>query len=78
MPTVEDAETAFADLMAKYENQWIAFVEKDGMRVVVGTGADAVAANASAEANGFPDAVLFKVPSLRASFIPLVSSPPTH
>lgn len=70
MPTVEEAETAFANLVKDYENQWIAFIERDGMRVIVGSGKNAVEAVVSAEANGFPDAVLFKVPSLRTSFVP--------
>ena len=78
MPTVEEAENAFADLVKAYENQWIAFIEKDGMRVIVGSGQNAVDAIASAEANGCPDAVLFKVPSLRTSFVPLVSMPAAH
>jgi|KBSSwiStaDraftv2_1062776.scaffolds.fasta_scaffold2506936_1 hypothetical protein len=78
MATVEEAENAFADLVKDYENQWIAFIEKDGMRVIVGSGQNAVDAIASAEANGFADAVLFKVPSLRTSFVPLVSASTAH
>jgi NADPH-dependent glutamate synthase beta subunit-like oxidoreductase len=78
MPTVEEAETAFAELLKAYENQWITFIERDGMRVVVGCGRTAVDAVANADANGFPDAILFKVPSLTSSFVPSVSTPPAH
>jgi Family of unknown function (DUF5678) len=75
MPTLEDTETAFAELVRQYENQWIAIEERDGVRVVVGSGRTAVEAVASADANGFPDSILFKVPSFSSSFIPLVASP---
>ena len=78
MPTVEEAENAFANMVKDYENQWIVFIERDGMRVIVGSGQNAVEAVASAEANGFPNAILFKVPSLRTTFVPLVSSSPAH
>ena len=78
MPTVEQAETAFAEAVKEYEDQWIAFIDKDGIRVIVGSGQTAVEAVASAEANGFPNTVLFKVPSLRTSFVPLVSAPAAH
>jgi hypothetical protein len=78
MPTVEEAETAFADLVKEYDNQWIAFVEREGVRVIVGSGRNAVEAVAEADAKGFPDAILFKVPSLRTSFVPLVSAPAAH
>ena len=78
MATVRDAETAFAEAVKKYDDQWIAFIEEDSVRRIVGSGRNAVEAVASADANGFPDAVLFKVPSLRASFIPLVPAPSSH
>lgn len=40
MPTVEEAETAFADLLVDYENLWIAYVKREGLRVIVGSGRD--------------------------------------
>jgi hypothetical protein len=70
MPTTEERETAFAELMRDYENLWVALDEKDGERIVVGSGRTALEAATTAEANGFPDAVLFKVPSFSSSFIP--------
>jgi len=77
MPTVQEAETAFAEAVKEYDDQWIAFIEEDGVRRIVGSGRNAVEAVASAEANGFSEAILFKVPSLRTSFVPSVptSSP---
>ncbi len=70
MPTVEEAETAFADSLKEYDDQWITFIERDGIRVIVGSGCNAVEAVAEADAKGFPDAILFKVPSLKTSFVP--------
>jgi hypothetical protein len=65
-----DNETAFADAVRDYENQWIALDERDGVKFIVGSGRDAVEAAKDAEFKGFPDAVLFKVPSFSSSFIP--------
>jgi hypothetical protein len=74
-----DKESAFAELVRDYENQWIAIEKKDGVEVVVGSGRDAVEAAEAAEANGFPEAVLFKVPSFNSTFIPSVSAlAPSH
>ena len=70
MPTLEEAETAFADSLKEYDDHWITFIERDGMRVIVGSGHNAVEAVAEADAKGFPDAILFKVPSLKTSFVP--------
>ncbi|MCM3870432.1 MAG: hypothetical protein ND895_07065 [Pyrinomonadaceae bacterium] len=69
MPTA-DKETEFAELVRDYENQWIALVEKEGSKVVVGSGRDAVEAAQAAESNGFPDATLFRVPSFTSAFVP--------
>ena len=69
-----DQETQFAELVRNYVNLWIALDEKDGIKVIVGSGRNAVEAAASAEANGFPDAVLFKVPWFSSTFIPSVSA----
>lgn len=78
MPTVEEAETAFANAVKEYDNKWVTFIEKDGLRVIVGSGENAIEAVAESDAKGFPDAILFKVPSLRTSFVPLVSTPSAH
>lgn len=78
MPTLEEAETAFAEAVKEYDDQWIAFIEKDGVRLIVGSGQNAVEAVANADAKGFPDAILFKVPSLRTSFVPSVSASSPH
>ena len=37
MPVI-DKETAFAELVREYENQWIAIIEKDGKEFVAGSG----------------------------------------
>ena len=71
MPTTtEEKETAFAELTRDYENLWIALDERNGDRVVVGSGHTALQAATMAEKKGFPDAALFKVPSFSSSFIP--------
>jgi len=69
MPTI-DKETAFADLIREHEDQWVAIDERDGVEFIVGQGKDAVEAARNAEAKGFPNAMLFKVPSFTATFIP--------
>jgi hypothetical protein len=69
MPATIDKETAFADLIRDHEDQWIAFIEKDGVEFIVGTGKTAVEAVREASANGHPQATLFKVPSFKARFI---------
>lgn len=73
MPAV-DRESALAELVRDYEDKWIALVDKDGVDIVVGSGKDAVEAATLAETNGFPDAVLFRVPSFRSAFVPSVSA----
>lgn len=67
-------ETAFAELMRPYEDQWIALEEEEGVKIVVGVGRNAVEAIRDAESKGHHDAALFKVPSFRTGFIPLVST----
>lgn len=65
-----DQETAFAELVRPYENLWVAIDERDGIRFIVGSGKDAVEAANDAEAKGFPDAALLRVPSFSSTFIP--------
>ena len=65
-----DKDTTFAELIRPYENQWVALDERDGVRFVVGAGRDAVEAAKDAEAKGYPDASLLKVPSFTLRFIP--------
>ena len=69
MPAV-DKESAFAELVKSFENQWIAIDDRDGVEFIVGAGKTAVEAAAEADAKGFPNAVLFKVPSFSSAFIP--------
>ena len=68
---IDERELAFLEEMEKYENKWIAFVESNGADIIVGSGNDAVEAMNDAETNGFPDAVLFKVPRFDRGYIPL-------
>jgi hypothetical protein len=78
MPTI-DKETEFANLLRDYENLWIALDEKDGVKIIVGSGRDAVEAAEAAESKGFPNAALFRVPSFTSTFIPLVTMhAPSH
>ncbi len=65
----EEQEMAFVEAMREYENRWIAFIEVNGTETIVGSGSDAVEAIAEAEARGFVDAVLMKVPRFDTSFI---------
>ncbi|MFN2494030.1 MAG: hypothetical protein ABR501_14235 [Pyrinomonadaceae bacterium] len=64
-----DKETAFAELIRDYESLWVAIVEKDGVEFVVGDGQTAVQAASEAKEKGYPQAMLFKVPSFKARFV---------
>ena len=66
----EDQEMAFVDELRKYENRWVAIVQTEGSEMIVGSGRDAVEAIADAEAKGFRDTVLFKVPPLNVALVP--------
>ncbi|HKZ79530.1 MAG TPA: DUF5678 domain-containing protein [Pyrinomonadaceae bacterium] len=68
MPAV-DKETAFAELVRNYENQWIAIEDRGDVEVIVGAGQTAVEAAKEASDKGYPQAVLFKVPSFKARFV---------
>jgi hypothetical protein len=65
-----DTETAFANLLRNYEDQWVAIDDRGGVKFIVGTGKDAVEAAEDAERKGFPDAALLRVPSFSSTFIP--------
>ena len=67
---IDEKELAFLAELEKHENEWIAFVESHGAEVIVGSGKDAVEAMAEAEAKGFPDAVLLRVPPFDSGYIP--------
>jgi len=78
MSALEDRETEFAESVRPYEDQWVAIDERDGVRFIVGSGRDAVEAAENAEAKGFPDAVLLRVPSFTSTFIPSATSATAH
>lgn len=67
---ISESELAFLKQLEQHENEWVAFVEQDGAEIVVGSGKDAVEAIRDAETNGFPDAVLMKVPPFDKALIP--------
>ncbi len=67
---INENELAFLAELEKHENKWIAFVESHGAEIIVGSGKDAVEAMAEAEAKGFPDAILLRVPPFDSGYIP--------
>ncbi len=67
---IDEKELAFLGQLEQHENEWVAFIEKDGAEIVVGSGKDAVEAIRDAEKRGFPDAVLMKVPRFDRGLIP--------
>ena len=69
MPATIDKADAFADLVMDYEDQWVAIIEKDDVEFVVGSGKTAVEAVNEAKLKGFPQAILFKVPSFHKRFV---------
>jgi len=68
MPTAKK-EDAFAELIRDYENLWVAIVEKDGVEFIMGQGSTAVQAANEATEKGYPQAMLFKVPSFKIRFV---------
>lgn len=77
MPAI-DNDTAFAELVRNYEDLWVAIDDRSGVKLIVGSGKDAVEAAESAEAKGFPDAVLLRVPSFDSTFIPSATLTSSH
>jgi hypothetical protein len=65
-------EMTFLNELGKYENQWVALIVSDDSEVIVGSGDDAVLAKRSAEANGYQEAILYKVQSFDLGYIPCV------
>ena len=61
--------TSISAQLEKYENRWIAIDESDER--IVGVGDNAFEATQDAERRGYPDAILFKVPSFDNALIPL-------
>lgn len=71
---INDEELAFLRQLEEHENEWVAFVEDHGAEIVVGSGKDAVEAIRDAEKQGFPNAVLMKVPRFDRGLIPANAS----
>ena len=67
---ITEKELAFLKQLEEHENEWVAFIEKEGAEIVVGSGKDAVEATKDAERRGFSDAILMKVPRFDRGFIP--------
>jgi uncharacterized protein DUF5678 len=55
--------------IAKYEDKWIAIDESE--EKIVGVGDNAFEATTDAEQKGYPETILFKVPSFDSAFVPL-------
>ena len=70
---METAIRPLEEVIDRYENRWLALIEKDGTDFVVGVGADAVEAIADAEAKGFLEPVLFRVPRFDVALVPAVT-----
>ena len=66
---IDEKELAFLKQLEEHEDEWIAFIEVDGAEIVVGSGKDAVEAIRDAEEQGFPNAVLMKVPPFDTTLI---------
>ncbi len=68
---IEEKESDFVEDLTKYENKWIALIESEGAKIIVGSGVDADEAMREAEAKGFADAYLYKVFPFDRGYIPL-------
>lgn len=71
MVEIEDNELSFLASLRAYENLWVAIITSEGIDTVIGSGHDAVQAKSDAASKGYDEVVLMKVPSFKASFIPL-------
>lgn len=60
---------AISDELKKFENKWVAIDEAE--EKIVGVGENAFEATSDAERRGYPDTILFKVPSFANALIPL-------
>jgi hypothetical protein len=69
LKSIEERETEFADMLLPYENQWIAYVERRGRRIIVGAGMDVRDAIKAAEEKGYTNPIFMKVPSFRARLL---------
>lgn len=69
LKSIEERETEFANMLLPYENQWIAYVERRGRRIIVSAGMDGMDVIKAAEEKGYTNPVLMKVPSFRAGFL---------
>jgi hypothetical protein len=61
--------TTISAQLEKYENKWVAIDESQ--EKIVGVGDDAFEATKDAERQGYPDTILFKVPSFDSALVPL-------
>ncbi len=70
---LDEKEMDFLKELEKYENKWVAIIESDSAKIVVGSGNDAVEAMNEADAKGFGDAFLLKVQPFDQGYIPLTN-----
>lgn len=59
--------TAISTQLENYKNKWVAIDESQ--EKIVGVGNDAFEATHDAERHGYPDTILFKVPSFESALI---------
>lgn len=68
---IEEKESGFVEDLKKYENKWVALIESEGAKIIVGSGVEADEAMDEARAKGFSDAYLYKVLPFDRGYIPL-------
>ena len=61
--------TTISAQLKQYENKWVAIDESE--EKIVGVGDNAFEATEDAERSGYPETILFKVPSFDSALIPL-------
>lgn len=71
---IEEKESDFLEDLRPYENKWIALIESEGAKIIVGSGDEADEAMREAEAKGFGDAYLYKVFPFDVGYIPLTTA----
>lgn len=72
--TLTEKEAMFLRELEKYENQWVALVRSGDTETIVASGEEYAVAKQSAQAQGFSEPVLYKVPSFNTGYIPTITS----
>lgn len=72
--TLNEKETMFLKELEKYENKWVALIRSGDSETIVASGEEYAIAKRKAQARGFSEPILYKVPAFDAGYIPFITS----